>query len=90
MTFMGATLTEKEQRLLTSVVVELACEQKQLTDENVLHRVLEMAECHALCNITQRELRKVIHGKHSENDESYQKGYKDCAKMIQDIIADVN
>lgn len=57
-TFMNVPLSEEEQVFLTGIIVEMADGQK-ISEADVLHELIKMAQSHDKLEMTKRELRKL-------------------------------
>lgn len=57
-TFMGVSLSKEEEVFLTSVIIEMADGQK-ISEEDILHKLIDMAQSHDKLEMTRRELRKL-------------------------------
>jgi len=68
LTFLGVPLSKEEEHLLTGVIVRMANGQK-ITESDVLHELLFMANSHHKVECSQRELRKLRHSCESKTDE---------------------
>lgn len=98
-TFLGIELSKEEELFLTSVIVKLVCddEAKKITDDELFHRILEMATCSDRAEVLLRELRKKVkqgtgikamHGLESR-ENAYWDGFIACADMVKNILQDI-
>lgn len=93
MTFLGMNLNETEEKLITSVIVDIA-NGEPITEEMVLHRLLNMAESYNKCEQAKRTIRKGLHNVHQKRsckeydfaNGTYAKGFCDCAELIQEVL----
>lgn len=93
MTFFGMELNKAEEILITSVIVEIA-NGENITNEMVLHRLLNMAESYDKCEQAKRIIRKGLNNvrqkrSYKEYDfanGTYAKGFCDCAELIQEVL----
>lgn len=97
-TFLGIELSKEEELFLTSVIVKLVCddEPKKMTDEELFHRVLEMATCSDRAEVLLRELRKKVkqgrdvtamHKGNENNITAYWAGFIACANMVKAMLS---
>lgn len=67
-TFLDIPLSKEEEQLLTGIIVRMANGQK-ITESDVLHEILFMANSHNKIESAQRELRKLRYSCESKADE---------------------
>ena len=56
--FMKVTLSKEEEAFLTGIIVKMA-DGQEISEEDVLHNLIKMAQSHDKLEITKRELRKL-------------------------------
>ena len=93
-TYLNIELSEKEEKFLTSVIISMANGEK-ISDADILHKLIQMAESDYKLNNAKRILRKGVanikRDKHHCKDlefanGTYAKGFLNCAELLKEII----
>lgn len=78
-TFLNVPLSAEEELMITSVIVKMA-DGRKISEADVLHELIKMAQSHDKLKIAQRELKKQ---KYKGNTETVDEAYSNALDLLE-------